>query len=89
MPGWTFGYNDRRRIAGMADENNYSAPNRVRFKVSVSKRAKWHCAECGQEGYTDDYEDDGDDAAESKAEASANEHSLVCPAGRGSRPRSV
>jgi hypothetical protein len=66
----------------MENENDYSAPNGVRFKISVSKRGSWHCMECGQEGATN-YRQDEDDDAESQAEAQAKEHSVMCGAGRG------
>jgi len=70
----------------MVNDNDYLAPNSVRFKISVSKRGKWRCMECGQEGFTNDYEDDDDDV-ERQVELLANEHSVMCGAGRGSKPQ--
>ena len=69
----------------MADEN-YSAPNGVRFRISVvNGYGKWHCAECGQDGVTDH---EYGKQAESVAKLKAREHSVMCGAGRGSKPQS-
>ena len=70
----------------MADENNYSAPNGVRFKISVvNGYGKWQCAECGQDGFTDH---EYGEQAEAQAKLKAREHSVLCGAARGSKPQS-
>jgi len=70
----------------MADENNYSAPNGVRFKISVvNGYGKWHCAACGQDGFT---EHEYGVHAELQAKLKAREHSVMCGAGRGLKPQS-
>jgi hypothetical protein len=70
----------------MAAENDYSAPNGVRFKISTSKGfGKWRCVECGHEGFTSH---EYGDAAEKQAELHAREHSRICGAGRGTTPQS-
>lgn len=70
----------------MAMPMDYSAPNGVRFKISVSNGyGKWRCMACSHEGFTaHDYGDD----AEKQAELLAREHSVICSAGRGSMPQS-
>jgi hypothetical protein len=84
IPRQPLGYNDGRRIPRVADENNYSAPNGVRFKICVvNGYGKWRCAECGQTGVTDH---EYGEHAESQAKLKAREHSGVCGAGRGAKP---
>jgi len=65
-------------------ENDYAAPNGVHFKISVTNGfGRWRCVECGRDGFTaHEYGDD----AESHAKLSAREHSVICGAGRGSKP---
>jgi len=70
----------------MESESDYTAPNGVQFKISVTKGyGKWHCMECGQDGYTN--HECGDHAGK-QAELHAREHSVMCGAGRGSKPQS-
>jgi hypothetical protein len=70
----------------MTMENDFATPNGVRFKISVATAGKWHCLECGQEGFTAAVM--SDDAAHQQAELQAKDHSVLCGAGRGLRPQS-
>ena len=80
-------YNGNRGTTRVAGENNYSAPNGVRFRISVvNGNGKWRCAECGQDGITDH---EYGYIAEAQATIRAREHSVLCPAGRGSETRDV
>jgi hypothetical protein len=67
-------------------EIDYSAPNGVHFKIGVINRfGRWRCLECSQVGFTaHEYGDD----SERQAKLHAREHSVMCGAGRGSRPPS-
>jgi len=66
-------------------ECDYSTPNGVHFKISVTNGfGRWRCLECGQDGFTA-YEYGEDTDRQTKLQA--REHSVMCGAGRGAKPR--
>jgi len=68
-----------------AIESDYSTPNGVHFKISVTNGfGRWRCLECGQDGFTaHEYGEDTD----RQTKLHAREHSVLCGAGRGSKQR--
>jgi hypothetical protein len=68
------------------NESDYATPNGLHFKISMTNGfGRWRCMECGQDGFTaHEYGDD----TERQTKLQAREHSVLCGAGRGSKPHS-
>jgi hypothetical protein len=67
-------------------ETDYATPNGLHFKISVTNGfGRWRCTECGKDGFT--AHESGDDT-DRQTKLQAREHSVLCPAGRGSKPQS-